>query len=53
MRILREAVTPPCSSEREVAGARLICAGDLVIERAKRRVTVGETLVNLTANLWC
>ena len=38
-----------CPSERDVAGERLICAGDLVIERAKRRVTVGGTLVNLTA----
>ena len=41
---------PACPSEREAAGGeRLICAGDLVIERAKRRVTVGGAPVNLTA----
>jgi DNA-binding response OmpR family regulator len=29
-------------SVKRAGGERLICAGDLVIERAKRRVTVGE-----------
>ena len=41
---------PFCPAEREVAGGeRLICAGDLVIERAKRRVTIGGAPVSLTA----
>ncbi len=40
----------PCASEREAAdGERLICAGDLVIGRAKRRVTLADKLVSLTA----
>ena len=40
---------PECSTERDVAGERLICAGDLVIERAKRRVTLAGQGVGLTA----
>jgi DNA-binding response OmpR family regulator len=40
---------PACPSERDVAGERLICAGDLVIERAKRRVTLAGHGVGLTA----
>ena len=41
---------PPCSAEREAAdGEQLICAGDLRIERSKRRATLAGRPVSLTA----
>ena len=43
------AALPACPSERSVGDERAICSGELIIERAKRRVTLAGATLGLTA----